>query len=331
MIHAAGKDKKTGRTWIQRLGIPLAAIPIIWIYWRLDFHAMLSILPKVAWWTGPALFAIVITCMTLQGVRWWILLRAFIPDLRLGRALAYHFIGGFYGTALPSGTAQDIIKTVLVANNNSTSASWAALWLTRILGLPALGILSMYGFIAMDRSALPKGGTSAMALFYALIVFLFFLSFSKKMTRPIRKIMEKFAPRKISDMLGNIREGVYRYRDKKGDVVYCFLVTVVTQILLVFSAVFTLKGISGHYFIWQCFTFIPLIELISISFPFTPNGMGVREMLSAAMFAYLGLTKEQLGIYVLFLLFFGLAGRLVGVLPLAHGYLKGRRQRAATP
>jgi uncharacterized membrane protein YbhN (UPF0104 family) len=316
---------KSKKSWIRRLGIPIAAIPIAWIYWRLDFHTMVSIAPKVAWWTGPVLFAIAFTCMVLQGVRWWILLRTFILNLPLGRALSYHFIGAFYGSAIPSGAAQDVIKTLLVADKCDASASWAAIWLTRILGLPALGILSLYGFIVMDKSAFPRGAAYAMAFFYILAAFLFFLSFSKTITRPVRIVLERIIPPGIATLLGDIRQGIYRYRGRKGDVFTSFLVTLLTQVLFVFSAIFTLRGITGHFFIWQCFTFIPIIELISVSFPFTPNGMGVREALSAAMFAYLGLTKEQLGIYVLFLLFFGLAVRSVGVVPLVHGYIKKRR------
>jgi uncharacterized membrane protein YbhN (UPF0104 family) len=288
---------------------------------------MLNMLPRVAWWTGPLLFTMVLAGMALQGIRWWILLRTFIPDLPVRRALSYHFIGALYGTAIPSGAAQDVIKTLLIADKNDMPASWAALWLTRILGLPALGILSLYGFVAMDKSALPEGGAFAMALFYALVALLFFLSFSKKMTRPVRNVIERIIPQKISVAIGDIREGVYRYRERKKEVLICFGVTMATQVLMVFTAVFALRGITGHFFVWECFTFIPLIELIAVSFPFTPNGMGVREALSAAMFAYLGLTKEQLGIYVMFVLFFGLATRLAGIIPVAHGQMKGLRAK----
>lgn len=317
--------------WIKRIGLAVAILPIFWIFTRLDIHSMITMLPKVAWWTGPVLLSIVLVSMTMQGVRWWILVKAFFPELTLARALSYHFIGVLFGTALPTSAAQDIIKTVLLSSKNDPSASWAAIWLTRILSLPALGIISIYGFIAMDKSSLPKGWEYGLILFYASVFVLFVLSFSKKLTRPIRLLTEKFVPVKVTQIISDVRESIYRYRNKRGDVAWALFVTIGTQVFLVFSAVFTLKGITGHFYIWQCFAFIPLIELIAVSFPFSPNGMGIREMLNAAMSVYLGLTKEQLGIYILFQIFFAYSPRLIGLLPIIHGFIKDRRAGKQPP
>ena len=322
--------EKKKNPWLKILGIVLAAIPILWIYWRLDFRAMIEMLPKVAWWTGPVLLAIVLVSMVLQGLRWWILLHAFLPELPLRRALAYHFMGAFYGTALPSGAAQDVIKTLLVAHKNDMSVSWASFWLTRALGLPALALLSIVGFSTMDRSSLPTGWEYALALFYFLVGALFLVSFSKRVTRPLRLALEKFIPLKILKPAEQIRESIYCYRNRKKAVLLSFLVTLITQIGLILSGSLTILGITGSMYLWQCFTFIPLIELLAVSFPFTPNGMGAREALSAGFFAYLHLSKEQLGIYVGFLLFFSILPRLAGIVPVVHGFVKGRRNKAET-
>ncbi len=310
------------RQWIQRLGIPLAAVPIIWIYWRLDFHAMISMLPKVAWWTGPMLLIAVISGMVLQGLRWWILLHAFIPALRLRRALSYHFMAVFYGTALPSGAAPDVIKTLFVAQKNEMETSWAAFWLTRALGLPSLALLSMSGFFVMDASSLPRGWQFALVFFYLATGALFAISFSKRITRPLRLLLEKFIPKKTLSIVGRIRQSVYCYRSRKKEILLSFLVTVAVQAFLIIACSLSIRGITGTFPLWQCFTFIPIIELISVSFPFTPNGMGVRETLSAGMFSYLHLSKEQLGIYVMFSLFFSLFPRLLGIPLIIHGHLK---------
>jgi hypothetical protein len=42
------------------------------------------------------------------------------------------------------------------------------------------------------------------------------------------------------------------------------------------------------------------------------------------------LSKEQLGIYVGFLLFFSILPRLAGIVPVIHGFVKGRRNKQAT-
>ncbi|MCU0608618.1 MAG: flippase-like domain-containing protein [Chitinispirillaceae bacterium] len=321
--------EKKKNPWLKRLGILLAAVPIAWIYLRLDFHAMISLLPAIAWWTAPVVLATMLAGMVLQGVRWWILLRVFLPELPLLRALSYHFMGALYGTVLPSGAAQDIIKTVLVAQKNEMSVSWAAIWLTRIIGLPALALVSLCGFISLDKSMFPKGWEIGFTLFYLSIAALFSLSFSKRLTRPLRLMLAGFVPPRLLEPAERIRESVYCYRDRKGAVVSSLLVTIATQALLVFAGVCAIKGISGKFFFWECFTFIPLMELIAASFPFTPNGMGVRESLSIVFFAYLGLSNEHLGIYVMMIFFLSLIVKCFGVFPLLHGFVIKRRESAA--
>ena len=319
-------DKKNTNRWIRYLGIPLAAIPIIWIFWRLDFHAMIAMLPKVAWWTAPMMLCLGGAIMSLQGLRWWILLHAFIPELPLRRALSYHFMAIFYGTVIPTGAGQDVIKTLIVAKNNDVSLSWASFWLTRMLGLPALVLLSTIGIVSMERVAPLKNVDYLLAFIDVVICGLFLISFSKRTTRPVRRITQKVFPAKWFGPLERIREGVYCFRNKKMDVLLSFCATIIAQTLLIFLCALLILGITEEFPLWTCFAFIPLIELVSTAFPFTPNGLGIRETLTAGMFAYLHISKEHLGIYVMFVLFFSLVPRLVGVPFILHGYQKRKLQ-----
>lgn len=77
----------------------------------------------------------------------------------------------------------------------------------------------------------------------------------------------------------------------------------------------TIKGITGSFFPKECFAYIPLIEIISMAQPLTPNGMGVREALSAMMFKHLELSSEQLGVYILICNLIILM-KLVGAIPI---------------
>ena len=82
--------------------------------------------------------------MVIQGIRWWVLLKAFVPKLRMGEALLYHFRGAFYSIVLPSGAAQDILRAAMISRNIDYAIAWGATWLCKILGIlvlsPQLGI-----------------------------------------------------------------------------------------------------------------------------------------------------------------------------------------------
>jgi hypothetical protein len=156
-------------------------------------------------------------------------------------------------------------------------------------------------------------------------------SFSKRLTSPLRPLFSRAIPRKFVAIVENIRQGIYIYRKERRALVSLFLVTLVAQISLILAACFTLYGITGKLFLSEYFAFIPIIEVIANSGP-TPNGMGVREALTAVLFKYLLVSKEQLGIYVFLTLFFTIALKLAGGLPVFHGLLKNYRlMKSALP
>lgn len=124
--------------------------------------------------------------------------------------------------------------------------------------------------------------------------------------------------------LENIREGIYQYRTKKKDLLITIVLTTFIQIVFVFNLALTIKGVSGSFFFWECLAFMPIIEMISMAQPFTPNGMGVREALTTIMFQHLGLSKEQLGIYIILTLSSTLL-RLIGAGPIFYGMIKKQK------
>jgi uncharacterized membrane protein YbhN (UPF0104 family) len=48
----------------------------------------------------------------------------------------------------------------------------------------------------------------------------------------------------------------------------------------------------------ECFTFIPLIEIIAAIIPFAPSGAGIREGLYILFFDFTGLSKEHAFSYI---------------------------------
>jgi len=306
------------------IGMIIALVPIVWIFWRLDFHRLAECTHRIAWWTIPVMCGFLLVSMMLQGVRWWLMLRGLIPELPFLRTMSYHFIGVFYAIVLPTSASVDVIKSTLLAKKFDYSVIWGATWICRIMGLLALAVLSVYGLFAINRDFLPRGFWIAFCAAMVVSGVVFALSFSKRLTAPFRPVFRKLLPNKISAILENIRQGIYLYRKKYGTLLAVLLVSLFTQATLILAGCFTLFGISGRLCIADYFAFFPLIEVVAGSGP-TPGGVGVREALTAVLFNYLHVSKEQLGIYVFLTLFFGLALKLVGGIPVLHGLFKRRR------
>ena len=318
--------EKINKKWYRIAGIPLAVLPFVWILWRLNVHQMVGYAKAMAWWTIPVLCAFILLSMTLQGVRWWYMLRSLLPDLSFRRAMSYHFIGIFYAIVLPTSASTDIVKTILLSRKFDYSVAWGATWICRIMGLLALALLSIYGLVTINRQFLPPSFWYAIITAFVVTAAGFALSFSKRFTAPLRPIVGKVVPKKLAVILENIRQGIYVYRDKRGALIGVFCITVLTQTTMILAGCFALFGMVGKLYTSDYFAFIPIIEVIANAGP-TPNGLGLREALTAVFFRYLHLSKEQLAIYVFMTLFFSVGLRLLGGIPVLHGMMKSRGKK----
>jgi glycosyltransferase 2 family protein len=305
-----------------RLKWVFALIPIIWIFRTIDMRDMYHAALALPWWGVPLVVSTVLVSMFLQGVRWWMLLRTFIPHIGFSKVMGSHFAGIFYSIALPTSAAGDFVRTMLIAKDNDYSVAWGATWISRIVGLLALLLFSVLGLILIDKSSLPQAVIVSILTVFLLLALCFFLSFSKKVTRPVRAFLRKIVPLiKVMEVMENIRNGIYQYRFKKRTLLNVFLITVLVQLLLVGYACLIIKGLSGKFCTLECLTFIPMIEIVCVSVPLTPSGIGVRELLLALMFNHMGLSKEQLGVYIM-LGFLATGLKLVGGVPILLGLVK---------
>jgi hypothetical protein len=300
------------------LRFAVAIIPILWIFLHVNLAQLINAVLKVAPWTIPVYTGVVLLSMSLQGVRWWVLMRAFVPTLSFSRVMSSHFTGLFYSIMLPGNAAQDLIRAFIVAKDNDYSVVWGSTWLSRILGLFALALLSLYGLFAIDKKLLPHGFLFSVISAFVVLAVLFIVSFSKRVTNPGRLALRKILPGKLLGILENIREAIYKYRGKKREILYVSLITILMQVLLVAAACFAIWGITGKLLVFECLAFIPIVELLCIALPLTPNGLGIRESLLAIMFLHIGLSTEQLGIYILFG-FYSILLKLVGGIPVLFG------------
>jgi uncharacterized protein (TIRG00374 family) len=304
--------------WLKYI---FAIIPIVWIFWTINFHEMFRVFHSIAWWTIPSMVAGILLSMLLQGLRWWMLLRAFIPHIKFSRVINVHFIGIFYSIILPTNAAHEVVRAVLLSKENDYGITWGSTVVSRILGLLALAMLSLFGIFLISKGVLPRGFYVSVLSIFIFLAIVFYLSFSKKITSPVRSISTKILPAKLQKIIEDIRQGIYMYRNKKKELFSVFLLTVFIQILLVGITSLLIAGITGKYFLPECFAYIPLIEIVSISIPLTPSGLGVREFLTKMMFNHIGISNEQLGVYIV-ICFMAILLKLVGAIPVLGRFLK---------
>jgi len=82
-------------------------------------------------------------------------MRPFASTLALATTLKAHFIGLYYSIVLPTSAAQNVIRAFILAKSIDYSVSWASSWISGVLGLLTLAVLSTYGLIHIEHSTLP--------------------------------------------------------------------------------------------------------------------------------------------------------------------------------
>jgi uncharacterized protein (TIRG00374 family) len=283
-------------TGILRAALVIA--PLAWIYSSTSAGDLIGILKSVSVPLLLSIAALTFANIVLQGVKWWMLIRRFVPGLRLGKAVGVHIESVFYSIALPTAVAQDIVKSVILSKSHDPSVVWAASWLGRLIGLLSLLLYSAAGLIYLKSDILPPGFRETLIAVIAAVALLCALSFSKRLTRPILAISEKIIGAKITGKLERLRNGIYQFKYARGTLLQTFFISAVIQFLIICAASLCVYAVSGEFYLVECIAFVPLAEIIAISLPLTPSGVGVREALMALMFMRLGFDEGQIASYV---------------------------------
>jgi uncharacterized protein (TIRG00374 family) len=297
----------------QILRAALVAAPMAWIYAKTDAASLRRALASVDPRAVAAIVALLVAGMILQGVKWWTLIRRFVPELKLAKAVSVHLESSFYSIVLPA-NAQDIIKSAMLSKTHPAHVVWAASWLAKLIGLLSLLLFSAAGLALLENDPLPNGFRASLAAAAAAIAALAAISFSKKLTRPARAAAAKILPRKIMADIEKLRDGIYAFKHERKTLALTFLISAAVHLLVILTTSTVVYAASGKFYLAECLAFVPLVEIAVVSVPLTPGGVGIREALMALLFTRLGFSGGQIALYATLSLL-GYLTKVVGAAP----------------
>jgi len=320
-----GNTQSILRKYVLRfLRLALVVAPFVWIYSRTDAGALKEISASVS---VPLLFliaALTFVGILLQGVKWWILIRRFVPELKLGTAVSVHMESTFYAIALPSAAAQDVVKSVMLSKSHNPSVVWAASWLGRLIGLFVMLAYSVFGVLYLKSDILPDGFRASLITAITVMALLGAASFSKRFTRPLRAAAAKLLPAKIMGKAEKLRDGIYAFKYERAALAQTFLISAAIHFLIFFNISLTIYAVSGSFYFIECLAFAPLVEIMAVSLPLTPGGVGIREALMALLFTRLGFTGEQTALYATISLIMSMV-RVSGGIPIVWRMMAAKK------
>ncbi len=315
MSKPDSKRYSHNRPLLRVIRIIITIIPFAYVYFSINLGDLQEILPAVAWWTVPVLLTSTIASIFLQGLRWWVLLRQKVPKLPLSRAMNVHLRSNYYSLILPTSAAQDIVRASLISKESDYRAAWAASWIARLLGLGVLSLYSLTGLFLLKNTGIPRWTIHTVYIASGSILALSILSFTKTISRLFRPVFRRILPLKTLEIFEGIREAVFTYRDHKKGMILALVTTGIVHMLMMSTAAFVIYGISGRFLWIECIAFMSVVEIVCITVPITPNGIGVRETLLIGFFEFFNLSDETLALYVT-LGVLSVGAKLIGGIPI---------------
>lgn len=254
--------------------------------------------------------AVFFTSNLLGASQWQTLLHAQGLRLRYRHVVATYLTGVFLNSFLIGNIGGDVVRVNDIRKEaGNGTAGFAATFLDRFLGFLALLGLSALAYPLAKSGVDTEVRAPMLALAGAMGVVLV-LGFSRRVSRSFQSFVARRLPGRASEVLGRAIAGLLLFRGKKRAVLTACMLSIIVQLLRICA--FFLVGLSfGMTTPFHCYLlFLPLIATVT-AIPISFGGLGIRENITALLFATVGVpsaTAWSLG-------FFGYLVGIVSCLP----------------
>lgn len=261
-------------------------------------------------WLSAAVATIALERLT-SAWKWLVLLRVRESGLGLWEVMRTVFVATFFGTFLPSSIGGDAIRAVAHGRRRSDIAgSASSVVLDRAIGTLAMLMIASLALVpVLGTTITPMDAGIVWTLCIgALIVVLLLCS---------RRIHKRFYGLAGLDKAGPLRSRLakvvnasYEFVEKKGVLLYAFLLSVAVQGVRIVITFFLGLSLGIEANLLDYLVFVPIITVFTY-LPISISGMGVREAAFVILFAKIGVPAYAC--ISLSLLFFVMG--LIGTLP----------------
>ena len=267
-------------------------------------------------------FAIYLAGIFLRAYRWQVLLAALGMEAPLSRLTELYFVGTFFNNFLPTGIGGDVVRVYELSKESDRPAeSIGTVLLDRATGFLALFLMAAAALLFSYRLIAPSVA--------AAILLLFLASWAGSWMLLQRDRLESWGLLKVIARLKPV-EQIYEavYACGLRAIGGALAVSLAFNVLLIAVNYLIALSLGVRVSVWYFLLFIPLISL-SLIFPLSLSGLGVREGGYVYLFAQAGVSAPlALAMSLMFYALNVAAGLIGGVLYAlegARGYVKNRK------
>ena len=275
------------------LTLAVTGLCAAYLVWKIDFSRAAEILSDASVAYFAAAVAIMLLTTWPMAWRWQQLLRAREIHERLAWLVRAYFVSYTAGQVLPTSIGGDAVRTLETARRHRGQAGLVtgSVLLDRALGGVATLTLAAVGFVlALGRYDV--GAYLWLELAFVLgTLALGVAVFSRRARGPLSFGARLLARIRLERPLRAVYEAVHSYRANSGLLLGLFALTLAVQALRVLPIWLAGKAVGIDLSLRPYYVMGPLLFVV-ILFPFTINGLAVREAFFVSFLGNLGVGAD---------------------------------------
>jgi uncharacterized protein (TIRG00374 family) len=313
---------------INLLKIVISIGLVVWAFSKIDLKLVAGQLATANPWSILAALALFETAIIINGVKWQVLLRAQGVRVPFGALLQFLFMGFFFNNFLPANVGGDVIRGYGLARYTDRAADAAvSVIVDRIVGLIAyMSTALVAAVIVVNLSTGKELQQLEWIAFVALLTLL--LGFAVLLSRRVRALVSRFFGMRLLSPLAplwNRISGAFdAYRFQYRALALAFGMGLLGIVCTALVNWFLSRSMGGEMTLPTIFLLNPLIAL-TLMLPISIGGIGVSQAAYPFFYGLAGVPPSHaLAVSLLMQ-----ALMIIGSLPGAFFWLRGRRQQAA--
>ena len=281
---------------LVRVGVTLAvtALAVLYLAWKVEVSEAVDILSEASFGYVLAAWVLMVVTTVPMAWRWRELLRAKGVTDRLTWITRTYFVSYTAGQVLPTSIGGDAMRVYETSRRHSGRLGLitGTVLLDRALGGAATLALAAVGF-AFALGSYDVGAYLWVELvLVAVTVVAAFVLFSQTVRRRLARIGPLAGRLRLERPLRAVYEAMHSYRTEGRLLVVLFGVTLVVQAIRILPVWLCGEAVGIDLSVKPYYVFGPILFVVLL-FPFTINGIAVREAFFVSFLGSLDVDAEQ--------------------------------------
>jgi len=260
---------------------------VAWLVLKIKWGEVLNHAMQIAWWQIVLYVAVLLVGMMISAYKWELLARAKDFDFPLKKYFQLYLTGTFLNNFFPSFIGGDTYRAYQLGKPaRKYIAATSTVMMDRVTGLLGAMILSVF-FAVLNWRVVIEHRPLLLIAGIALIVLLGVLVTGLVVKLPFWKLLAKFTPKKILEVIKDFGQYQGSIALKKAllfSVIYGLIGLALVNYVL-FSALGIQLGLLNYL------TVIFLVSIVS-SIPVSVNNIGIKEWAYVTFFGFFGVSAS---------------------------------------